>query len=120
MTGGGGGAAEVTELPGGSRLVVARAPMGDEKGLRELADHLRDKHAPAVVVVGATTAEGKALIVVAVSKEATGSYQAGKIVGQLAAVVGGRGGGRPDMASAGGPDGAKLDEVFARAHTIVA
>jgi alanyl-tRNA synthetase len=120
MTGSGGGAAEVTSLPGGNRLVVARAPVGDEKGLRELADHLRDKHAPAVVVVGATTPEGKALLVVAVSKEATGLYQAGKIVGQLAAVVGGRGGGRPDMASAGGPDGAKLDEAFARAHTIVA
>ncbi len=120
MTGGGGGAAEVKALPGGRSLVVARAPMGDEKGLRELADHLRDKHAPAVVVVGATTPEGKALLVVAVSKEATSTYQAGKIVGQLAALVGGRGGGRPDMASAGGPDGGKLDEVFTQAKTIVA
>ena len=120
MTGGGGGAPEVIALPGGHHLVVARAPMADEKGLRELADHLRDKHAPAVVVVGATTAEGKALLVVAVSREATGLYQAGKIVGQLAAAVGGRGGGRSDMASAGGPDGAKLDEAFARARTIVA
>jgi alanyl-tRNA synthetase len=120
MTGGGGGAAEVTALAGGANLVVARAPVGDEKGLRDLADHLRDKHAPAVVVVGATTAEGKALLVVAVSKDATATYQAGKIVGQLAAVVGGRGGGRPDMASAGGPDGAKLDEAFARARSIVA
>jgi alanyl-tRNA synthetase len=120
MTGGGGGAAKVTALPGGRSLVVARAPNGDEKGLRELADHLRDKHAPAVVVVGATTPEGKALLVVAVSREATAVYQAGKIVAQLAAVVGGRGGGRPDMASAGGPDGAKLDEAFERAHTIVA
>ncbi len=120
LTGGGGPAAQVTEIGAGVHLVVARAPVADEKALREFADHLRDKHAPAVVVAGAVSADGKALVVVAVSKEATGAHHAGKIVGRLAAVVGGRGGGRPDMASAGGPDGAKLDELFAEARSIVA
>ncbi|MEZ4409934.1 MAG: alanine--tRNA ligase [Polyangiales bacterium] len=120
VTGGAGGGVKTSALAGGVTLVVAKAPVAEEKAMREFADHLRDKHGPAVVVLGAATPEGKALLVCAVSKAAADRYHAGKLVGQLAALVGGRGGGRPDMAGAGGPDGAKLDEALEKAHSIVA
>jgi alanyl-tRNA synthetase len=96
-----------------------RARGHEDKAMREYADHLRDKYGPAVVVLGAVTPDGKALLVVAVSKELTDRFHAGKLVGQLAALVGGRGGGRPDMAGAGGPDGAKLDEALQAAWALV-
>ena len=119
LTGGGGPAVEAHDLADGAKLVVARSPVNEEKAMREYADHLRDKHGRAVVVIGAVSAEGKALLVCAVSKDLAAKYHAGKIVGALAPLVGGRGGGRPDMAGAGGPDAAKLDEALAQARTIV-
>ena len=114
---GGGAAVETHALPDGATLVVARAPVAEEKAMREYADHLRDKHGRALVVIGAVSPEGKAMLVCAVSKDLTGRYHAGKIVGVLAQVVGGRGGGRPDMAGAGGPDGAKLDDALGQARS---
>jgi alanyl-tRNA synthetase len=119
LTGGGGPAVETHDLADGATLVVARSPVNEEKAMREYADHLRDKHGRAVVVIGAVSAEAKALLVCAVSKDLAAKYHAGKIVGALAPLVGGRGGGRPDMAGAGGPDAAKLDEALAQARTIV-
>jgi alanyl-tRNA synthetase len=110
--------AEVRDV-GDAKVVVARAPVGEDKAMREYADHLRDKYGRAVAVLGAVTPDGKALLVVAVSKDLTDRFHAGKIVGQLAAKVGGRGGGRPDMAGAGGPDGAKLDEALQAAWALV-
>jgi alanyl-tRNA synthetase len=115
----GGGGAETVRDVGGATVVVARAPVHEDKALREYADHLRDKHSPALVVLGAATPEGKAVLVVAVSKELTARFHAGKLVGQLAALVGGRGGGRPDMAAAGGPDAAGLDAALQQVFAIV-
>jgi alanyl-tRNA synthetase len=117
---GGGGAVETHDLGDGATLVVARAPVPEEKAMRGFADHLRDKHGRAVVVIGAATPEGKAVLLCAVAKELVGRFHAGKIVGALAQVVGGRGGGRPDMAGAGGPDAAKLDEALRQARVAVA
>ena len=119
LTTGAGSDAEVREV-GDVKVIVARAPVGEEKAMREYADHLRDKHGRVVAVLGGVTADGKALLVVAVSKDLTQRFHAGKIVGQLAAIVGGRGGGRPDMAGAGGPDAAKLDEALKSAWSVVA
>lgn len=104
---------------GGATVVVARAPVHEDKALREYADRLRDKHSPALVVLGAATPEGKAVLVVAVSKELAARFHAGELVGQLAALVGGRGGGRPDMAAAGGPDAAGLDAALQQVFAIV-
>ncbi len=116
---GGGAAVEAHDLGDGAKLVVARSPVNEEKAMREYADHLRDKHGRAVVVIGAVSADGKALLVCAVSKDLAQRYHAGKIVGQLAPIVGGRGGGRPDMAGAGGPDASKLDEALRQARVVV-
>ncbi len=120
LTGGGsGGAVQVQPLEGGGSVVVARAPVHEDKALREYADHLRDKHSPALVVLGAATPEGKAVLLVAVSKELTARFHAGKLVGKLAERVGGRGGGRPDMAAAGGPDASRLDAALQQVFSVI-
>jgi alanyl-tRNA synthetase len=73
-----------------------------------------------VVVVGSITDDQKVALVCTVSKDLTGKYKAGQIINEVANVVGGRGGGRPDMAQAGGPDVARLDEALARVYTLIA
>jgi alanyl-tRNA synthetase len=84
-----------------------------------MADTLRDKLGEAVVLVCAANA-GKAQLVVTVSKALTTRYKAGDIVKQIAGIVGGSGGGRPDMAQAGGTDVSKIDEAMARFYAVVA
>ncbi len=103
----------------GLRALGARVELGDSKALRELADGLRDKLAPAVIALGAATEDGRALLVCTVSKELTGRFAAGDIVKQLAAVVGGGGGGRPDFAQAGGSDPSQLDRALAMLYELV-
>jgi alanyl-tRNA synthetase len=98
------------EVPGGKALAV-RLPVGDAATLREMAEQLRDKLGEAVVLVGAV-GEGKAMLVLAVSKALTGRYRAGDLIKGIAQTVGGSGGGRPDMAQAGGTQVDKLDEAL--------
>jgi alanyl-tRNA synthetase len=116
---GSGNAVETQDLGNGVTLVVARAPVSEDKAMRAFADHLRDKHGRAVVVIGAVSPEGKAVLLCAVARELLGHFHAGKIVGALAQFVGGRGGGRPEMAGAGGPDATKLDEALRQARMVV-
>ena len=71
-----------------------------------------------VVVLGAVS-EGKVTLICGVTKDLTGKVQAGKIVGLLAAMVGGKGGGRPDLAEAGGSDVGALDGALAKAAEVV-
>ena len=95
----------------GVRLLGCKVPVGDAKALRELADQLRDKMSPAVVLLGAEAEGRKALLVCSVSKEVSDRYHAGRIVKVAAALVGGKGGGRPDFAQAGGTDPGSLDQA---------
>lgn len=95
--------------------VLAQRVDGLEKAqMRNLVDELRGKLGSGVVVLGAVS-EGKVSLIVGVSKDLTGRVQAGKIVGALAAKVGGKGGGRPDLAEAGGSDAGALDATLAAA-----
>jgi alanyl-tRNA synthetase len=89
------------------KLVVAQLADIEGKALRELAEQLRDKLQPAVVVL-ASVMDGKITLISAVSKALHGSIKAGEVVSGLAAAVGGKGGGRPDLAQAGGSDVAAL------------
>jgi alanyl-tRNA synthetase len=98
------------EVPGGKALAV-RLPVGDAATLREMAEQLRDKLGDGVVLVGAV-GEGRAMLVLAVSKSLTGRYRAGDVIKGVAQMVGGSGGGRPDMAQAGGTQVDKLDEAL--------
>ena len=99
--------------------VLAQRVDGVEKAqMRELVDQLRGKLGSGVVVLGAA-ADGKVSLIVGVTKDLTSRVQAGKVVGQIAALVGGKGGGRPDLAEAGGSDVGALDGALAKAASVV-
>ncbi|HXE09043.1 MAG TPA: alanine--tRNA ligase [Acidobacteriaceae bacterium] len=103
----------------GIKLLVQRVD-GLERGpMRDLVDQMRGKLGSGIVVLGAVS-EGKVALIVGVTKDLTGKVQAGKIVGQLAAMVGGKGGGRPDLAEAGGSDAGALDGALAKTADVVA
>jgi alanyl-tRNA synthetase len=102
----------------GHKVLGAVVDIGDGKALRELADQLRDKLSPAVILLGTATGDGRAILACSVSKELTGRFKAGDIVRDAAAIVGGSGGGRPDFAQAGGNDASKLGEAVARVYAL--
>jgi alanyl-tRNA synthetase len=106
------------DVPGGKALAV-KVSVGDAATLRELAEKLRDRLGDAVVLVGAP-GQDKAMLVLTVSKALTGRYKAGDLIKGVAQVVGGSGGGRPDMAQAGGPEVARLDEALESIYTRLA
>jgi alanyl-tRNA synthetase len=103
----------------GGRALAVRVDDVDAATQRQLADQLRDKLGDAVVLVSSAVG-GKAQLVVTVSKSLLGAFKAGDLVKQVAEVVGGTGGGRPDMAQAGGSDVTKLDDAAARFYALVA
>jgi alanyl-tRNA synthetase len=95
----------------GVKVLGVRTEVTDRGALRELSEQLRDKLGDAIVLV-ASVAEDKAQLVLTVSKALTGRYKAGDLIRALATIVGGSGGGRPDMAQAGGSEPGKLDEAI--------
>ena len=124
--GSGGGGVEAwvkqaRDLRGGvGKAVAVRIDDADAATLRDLADQLRDKLGDSVVLVAsASAAASKVQLVVTVAKSLVGSFKAGDIVKQVAQVVGGSGGGRPDMAQAGGTDTSKVEDALARFHALV-
>ncbi|EDP73585.1 DHHA1 domain-containing protein, partial [Hydrogenivirga sp. 128-5-R1-1] len=81
--------------------------------LRDLADVAKAKLGKSVILLSSIDKEkGKINMVVSVSKELTDKYKAGQIIKEVAQVIGGKGGGRPDMAQGGGTQIDKLDEAF--------
>ena len=111
-------AASAVEMKG-IKVLARRVDALDKPQMRNLVDELRGKLGSGVVVLGAATAEGKVSLIAGVTKDLVGRVQAGKIVGQIAAKVGGKGGGRPDLAEAGGNDVAALDAALAAAPGVV-
>jgi len=102
-----------SETINGVHLLVAEVQLAEADQLRELGDRLRDQLTPAVIVLGAKT-EGKVLLLAMASKDLAGSVvHAGNIVKAAAQICGGGGGGRPDMAQAGGKLPEKLGEALA-------
>jgi alanyl-tRNA synthetase len=79
---------------------------------------LRDKLAPSVVALGTSDGDRVALIAT-VSKDITGRFHAGDLIKRIAPLVGGKGGGRPDFAQAGGKDPTRLDEALAAVYEIL-
>ncbi|HET8538372.1 MAG TPA: alanine--tRNA ligase [Anaeromyxobacter sp.] len=96
---------------GGAKVLAARV-QGDGKSLRELADKLRDRLGKGVVALGAE-ADGKAILLVAVTKDLTAKVKAGDLVKEGAKLVGGSGGGKPELAQAGGPDASGIEKALA-------
>ncbi|MCB9777844.1 MAG: alanine--tRNA ligase [Alphaproteobacteria bacterium] len=116
--------AQAGDLTDGAReidgvRVVSAEFAGDPKGLRDEADRLRDSLGTSVVVLG-SRAGGKVQLIVAVSKDLAGKRaHAGNLIRELAQMVGGGGGGRPDMAQAGGKDPDALPAALEQAYSLV-
>jgi alanyl-tRNA synthetase len=102
----------------GVRVLATRADVADPKALREVADQLRDKLGSAVIVLAGVEGDKIALVSM-VSPDLVGKHHAGKIVGEVAKAVGGKGGGRPDMAQGGGSDPAALDAALAKVFDLI-
>ena len=103
----------------GVKVLSQRVAALDRGQMRTLVDNLRNKLGSGVVVLGSAAEDGKVALIVGVTKDLTGRVQAGKIVGQIAQRVGGSGGGRPDLAEAGGKDATQLDAALADAPEVV-
>jgi alanyl-tRNA synthetase len=103
----------------GVKVLAQRVDSLDKAQMRDLVDQLRGKLGSGVVVLGAA-AEGKVTLIVGVTKDLTARLQAGKIVAHLASLVGGKGGGRPDLAEAGGSNPGALDATLAAAPEFIA
>ncbi|MDX3896061.1 alanine--tRNA ligase [Pusillimonas sp.] len=111
-------AGQAITLAGDARLLVANIAGADPKALRGMADQLKAKLKSAVVLL-ATEAEGKISLVAGVTSDLTGKVKAGDLVGMVAGQVGGKGGGRPDMAMGGGSDAQALPGAIAQVHDWV-
>ncbi len=96
----------------GLKLLVARLDGIDPKALRDTVDQLKNKLGSAAILL-ATVAEGKVSLIAGVTKDQLGRIKAGDLVNCVAEKVGGRGGGRPDMAQAGGTQPENLDAALA-------
>jgi alanyl-tRNA synthetase len=101
------------------KVLAGEVPGVEPKALRDMVDQLKQKLGAGVVVLGTTTPEGKVSLVAGVTKGEIGLVKAGDLVGFVAAQVGGRGGGRPDMAMAGGQEGDKLQAALASVENWV-
>jgi alanyl-tRNA synthetase len=102
----------------GVSVLAERVDNVDDKALLQMADQLRQKLGSSVVVLG-TERGGKALLLAAVTKDVTSKYKAGDIIKQIAPLVGGKGGGKPELAQAGGPDASRLGEALEKVYEVV-
>ncbi|PIP35176.1 MAG: alanine--tRNA ligase [Desulfobacterales bacterium CG07_land_8_20_14_0_80_52_14] len=102
----------------GVRVLSKKVSVDSPAALRELADRFRDHMGSGIVVLG-SVADQRVLLIVLVTKDLTGRFHAGKIIKEISALVGGSGGGRPDMAQAGGNRIEKLDQALGHAYEIL-
>ena len=119
----GGGAADLASQAvkiNGVSVLAARIEGANAESLREAADQYKSKLGEAVIVLGAQVADDKVSLVSSVSPATSKKVSAGALIGEVAKLVGGRGGGRPDFAQAGGNDPSKLDEALQAVPKLVA
>ena len=102
----------------GIKVLAHRVDNLERAQMRTLVDQLRDKVGSGVVVLGSAT-DGNVSLIVGVTKDLTARVQAGKVVGKVAERVGGKGGGRPDLAEAGGKDPGALDAALDGVYGVV-
>jgi alanyl-tRNA synthetase len=102
----------------GVKVLAHRVDNLERAQLRTLVDQLRDKIGSGVVLLGSAT-NGNVSLIVGVTKDLTSRVQAGKVIGPVAQKVGGKGGGRPDLAEAGGKDASALDAALEAGYGVV-
>jgi alanyl-tRNA synthetase len=117
-SGQGGDLAEQAVDIAGIKVLASRVDGADPKALREAVDRLKQRLGTAVIVLGSVEGD-KVRLVAGVTKDATDRIKAGALVGEIAQLVGGRGGGRPDMAQAGGSDPSGMEAALARVSEYV-
>ncbi len=108
-----------TQEVAGVKLLAERVDVADVNGMRIMADDLRNKLGSGIVVLGAVINDKPMIIAAATPDVVKQGGHAGKLVQALAPIIGGGGGGRPDMAQAGGRDASKLDDALAAAPAAV-
>ena len=113
-----GGTEEDIRSINGVKILAKKVAVDKPAALRELADRLKEKIKSGIVVLGSVSGS-KVLLITVVTKDLTNRFNAGTIIKQISAVVGGGGGGRPDMAQAGGSMPEKLDQALEKAYEIV-
>jgi len=120
-SGGGSGEGDILKQVrevGGVKVLALRRDLDDLKTLRDFSDQVKNKLGSGVSVIG-SAADGKATLIVRVSKDLTGRFDAGKLAKELAAMVGGSGGGKAEMAQAGGPQLEGLDGALQKVYELV-
>jgi alanyl-tRNA synthetase len=118
-TGSMGTSVEDERMISGIKVLKRRADRLDINGMRTLADQLRDKLRSGVIALGAAAEDGKVSLLVVVTKDLVGKLKAGDLIKPMAAEVGGTGGGRPEMAQAGGKDASRLDAALEKVFSLV-
>jgi len=113
----GGGETDIHVI-NGVKTIIQTISVDSPAALRDLADRLSDRLKSGIVVLG-TEASGKAQLIVKITKDLTDRYHAGDIIKAAAAEVGGSGGGRPDMAQAGGSQPAELPAALQKASKMI-
>jgi alanyl-tRNA synthetase len=113
-----GSASERVKDVRGVKVLAHRVDNLERSQMRTLIDQLRDKLGSGVVVLGSAS-DGKVSLIVGVTKDLTSRIQAGKVIKPVAEAVGGSGGGRPDMAEAGGKNPSALDSALEQVYNVV-
>jgi alanyl-tRNA synthetase len=111
-------AAEQIQMVGDVKVLVQQVRVESPGALRDLADRFKEKLKSGIVVLGAV-ADAKVLLIAGVTRDLTGRYPAGKIVKAVAELVGGSGGGRPDMAQAGGTQPENLPQALSKVVELI-
>ncbi|MGD9132168.1 MAG: alanine--tRNA ligase [Desulfobacterales bacterium] len=109
---------EAVQTINDTRALIQKVTVDNPAALRDLADRLKEKIKSGIVVLGSVNGP-KAFLIVGVSKDLTDRFHAGKLIKQIAATVGGSGGGRPDMAQAGGTQPENLDQALKKAYEVI-
>ena len=107
-----------SEVLNGIPAIIANLGHADGDSLQAIADALKAQFRGVIVVAGIAD-PGSVALVAAVTPDFTSRIQAGKLIQQIAPIVGGKGGGRPDIARGGGKDPSRIDEALEKARTLV-
>jgi alanyl-tRNA synthetase len=103
---------------GDVKALAAEVPVDDVKKLRELADSLKDRLGSGILALGANIG-GKATLLVTVSSDLTSRFKAGDLIREMAPIIGGSGGGKPEMAQAGGSSPERLTEALEKLYSLI-
>jgi len=101
-----------------TKVLIQKVSVDNPAALRDLADRLKEKLKSGIVALGSVNGP-KVFLIVVVTKDLTDRFHAGNVIKQIAPTVGGSGGGRPDMAQAGGTQPEKLDEALQKAYKVI-